>query len=331
VLIAELLNLICSRPVFSGSGSALHPAQYSAVLAAREIYCLTRANRSRNRGIMRPCWNCSLQIQPAEHTPIELLLRRASSRHRAITLGGIRMSGWQTETLGVLAAISGRRIVPPGEVVVESLQYAQLSYSMSGEDSFLGKHFKDRIRARQPGIYVDIGCGAIWDISNTFMFYCHGWRGLCVDPNPHAVPEWAEWRPRDKRVVGAIGEEEGPAFWHAHKANWGMARVTLDGNRPDTSWFAGVPTVVRRLDSLFAECLSGQDIQFMTIDVEGAELGVLRSNDWTRWRPEIIVMECVGFDFAAPLALAPVRYLTEQGYAMTSKLNDNLVFIRGAK
>lgn len=60
-----------------------------------------------------------------------------------------------------LAAISGRRVVPPGEVVVESVQYAQLSYSMSGEDPFLGKHFKDRIQARQAGVYVDIGSGAI--------------------------------------------------------------------------------------------------------------------------------------------------------------------------
>ncbi len=235
---------------------------------------------------------------------------------------------WQPETLNVLGAISTKRVVPPGNVMVESLQYAQLSYSMSGEDSFMAKHFKDRMRARQPGIYVDVGAGAIWDISNTFMFYCHGWRGLCIEPNPHAVEEWKQWRKGDLRVTAAVGEQEGQAYWHAHNANFGMAQVTMDNRPPGEAWLPGIPVAVRRLDKLFAEHLAGREIQFMSIDVEGAELGVLKSNDWTRWRPELILMECVGFDFAAPFALPAVAYLTGQGYRLDSKLGDNLVFER---
>lgn len=239
------------------------------------------------------------------------------------------MSEWNPEVLRVLNAIGGKRVVPPGAVTVESLLYAQLSYSMSGEDSFLAKHFKDRLRAKQPGVYVDIGAGAIWDISNTFFFYCQGWRGLCVDANPQTTAEWKQWRGRDAHVTAAIGAREGPAFWHAHKSNWGMARVSEDGQAPGTDWAAGTPVPMRRLDTLFTEHLSGAAIQFMTIDVEGAELSVLKSNDWTRWRPELILMECLGFDFAAPLALEPVRYLADQGYRMTDKLGENLVLVRG--
>lgn len=235
---------------------------------------------------------------------------------------------WQPETLNVLGAISAKRVVPPGNVMVESLQYAQLSYSMSGEDSFMAKHFKDRMRARQPGIYVDVGAGAIWDISNTFMFFCHGWRGLCIEPNPNAAAEWKQWRKGDLRISAAIGEQEGQAYWHAHNANFGMAQVTLDNRPPGDAWAPGVPVAIRRLDTLFAEHLAGREIQFMSIDVEGGELGVLRSNDWTRWRPELILMECVGFDFTAPFAIPAVAYLVEQGYKLDSKLGDNLVFER---
>ena len=85
---------------------------------------------------------------------------------------------------------------------------------------------------------------------------------------------------------------------------------------------------MRRLDALFADHLGDTQIQFMSIDVEGAELGVLRSNDWVRWRPELIMMECLGFDFTAPLALPAVAYLAERGYRLDSKLGENLVFIR---
>jgi len=88
------------------------------------------------------------------------------------------MNNWHPITLEVLKAIGGRRFVPPGFVVFESLQYAQLSYSLSGEDSLIAAHFKDRIRARLLGVYMDIGAGAIWDVNNTFLFYCRGWRGL---------------------------------------------------------------------------------------------------------------------------------------------------------
>jgi FkbM family methyltransferase len=238
------------------------------------------------------------------------------------------MNDWHPETLHVLGAISSKRVVPPAKVTVESLLYAQLSYSMSGEDSFIAKHFKDRLHARNPGFYVDIGSGAIWDISNTFMFYGHGWSGLCLDANPHNADEWKQWRPRDRHMTAAIGETEGQAFWHAHNANWGMARVTTDGVTPGEAWAAGVSLQMRRLDSLFADHVGDRKIQFMSIDVEGSELGVLRSNDWQRWRPELIMMECLGFDFAAPLALPAVAYLNAHGYRLDSKLGENLVFIR---
>ena len=112
------------------------------------------------------------------------------------------MSDWHPETLHVLGAISSKRVVPPAKVTVESLLYAQLSYAMSGEDSFIAKHFKDRLHARNPGVYVDIGAGAIWDISNSFMFYGHGWSGLCLDANPHNAGEWKQWRPRDRSRDG---------------------------------------------------------------------------------------------------------------------------------
>jgi len=161
-----------------------------------------------------------------------------------------------------------------------------------------------------------------------FCFIAAAGAAYCVDPNPQAIPEWKQLRPGDTHIVAAVGEEERSVFWHAHKVSWGKARVTLDGNRSDKSWYAGQQVPMRRLDNLFAEHLAGREIQFMTIAVEGAELGVLRSNDWTRWRPELILLECVGVEFSAPFAQEPVKYLIDQGYSLCSKLNDNLVFLR---
>jgi FkbM family methyltransferase len=49
---------------------------------------------------------------------------------------------------------------------------------------------------------------------------------------------------------------------------------------------------VRRLDDLLAEYLPpGQHIDFLSIDVEGLDLSVLRSGDWKRFRPSILLVE----------------------------------------
>ena len=49
-----------------------------------------------------------------------------------------------------------------------------------------------------------------------------------------------------------------------------------------------------RLDDLLSRHLSpGDDIHFMVVDVEGGEASVLASNDWTTWRPWVLVVEAV--------------------------------------
>ncbi len=239
------------------------------------------------------------------------------------------MDGWSDEVMRVMSAISGKRVVPPAsELMISSVLYAQLSYSMAGEDSLMAKFFKKRLGKRQPGFYIDIGAGAVWDISNTFMFYSHGWRGICIDPNPASAVEWKRYRPRDVFVSAAVADEEGAGFWHQHTANWGASRVSRDGMTPGKEWKAGQPVPFRRLDAILAEHAGDREIQLMTIDVEGAELGVLASNDWNRWRPELIMLECVDFQFDAPYAEPTVKFLVDHGYQLTDKISANVVLRR---
>src|SRR5579871_978758 len=147
----------------------------------------------------------------------------------------------------------------------------------------LNNVFKYRIFQRKPGFYVDIGCGSPFDISNTYHFYCMGWRGLCVDANNIWVPSWAALRSEDIFINAAIGENAGKTFLFRHESNRGMARIS-DTNVAPTSEYLPNPDHLPlvRLDALFAEHVGDKSIQFMTMDIEGAELGALKSNDWTR-------------------------------------------------
>jgi FkbM family methyltransferase len=211
---------------------------------------------------------------------------------------------------------------------LESLSVAMFSYAMSGEDVALFKHFKRKLRARERGTYVDVGCSTPVNISNTYAFYCMGWRGVAIDPNPY-VDKWRTFRPEDVYVNAAVAETPGSATLLRHTTNPGMHRISFGaGDVPEGFVADPVPVPVKRLDQVLGEHLSGASIDLMSIDVEGAELSVLRSNDWSRWRPEVIVLECTTFDFEKPYAEPSVAYLRSQGYVLDGKVSANLFLVR---
>lgn len=209
---------------------------------------------------------------------------------------------------------------------VGTLPHAALSFANSGEDMALRKLLKHRIARRQGGMYLDIGCSAPCCSSNSYLFYCLGWRGVCVDPNPEAAPHWKESRPEDVFISAAVGKREGSTRLFFHKTNLGMHVI---GDAPPSDDYAGETVVpVRRLDSILAEHAKGRDIQFLSLDVEGAELGVLKSNAWDTWRPEYILIEAKDFDMLAPRKSETINFLLDLGYTLDSKVSENIILRR---
>jgi hypothetical protein len=85
---------------------------------------------------------------------------------------------------------------------------------------------------------------------------------------------------------------------------------------------------VRRLSDVLDEFLPpGVHIDFMSIDVEGYDLQVLRSNDWTRFRPEYLLVECPNFDLMNPRR-APVHgFLDQNKYSLAAKSLNTLFYV----
>ncbi len=228
------------------------------------------------------------------------------------------------ETLRTLGA--ARAAAAPLSLNPESLPDAHLFYSIGGEDAVLLSRFKRWIRSRKPGIYVDIGSSLPVSWSNTYIFYCYGWSGLALDANPAIAQEWARLRPRDRFVSTAVGEGASRAHIFAHPTNYGMHRISFDRTSPGPEFIPAGTVPLRRLDELLAEAFSsGTSIQFFSIDVEGSELAVLQSNDWSKWRPEAILMECHDFRFEDVRAAPTVAFLLDQGYRLNAKIGGNVL------
>lgn len=74
----------------------------------------------------------------------------------------------------------------------------------------------------------------------------------------------------------------------------------------------------RTLDSLLAEAGAGK-VDFVSIDVEGAEMDVLQGFDICRWNPDIVVIES-----NTKIRLAAIRdYFVGHGYAYCHSIDVN--------
>lgn len=208
-------------------------------------------------------------------------------------------------------------------------QYINLSFSLSGEDLVLRKRFKRKLASGTAGFYVDVGCSDPRNGSNTYLFYCYGWRGVCIDPNPQFVKPYGGLRPRDTFVNVAVGDTEGTIYWGRHKTDQGRSIVRQ--SKEDFGPEFDPPQLVPALP--LSEILNRSvppniEIDFMSMDLEGAEFAALESNDWQKYRPEVIVLETIGIDEDRPSDYPTVMFLARRGYKFRGLLGHNVLMVR---
>ncbi len=233
-----------------------------------------------------------------------------------------------TQGENVTPHFAGRRILNANFAIgAGDLPLLNPSYSMQGEDLIVRSLLKAELRSGKRGFYADLGAHKPCYGNNTYLFYQYGWRGLCVEPNPGFADAYQQTRPGDTFISAAIGPD-GKGFWAESTANSALSRVAAkqDDFGPDFKQPVEVPFVsLATLFSTFAP--RGAAIDYMSLDVEGVELAALQSNDWSRFRPKVIVIEENQLRPTDPLATPALRYLHDLGYEVAGILPPNVVMI----
>lgn len=209
-----------------------------------------------------------------------------------------------------------------------SLQnFKSLSYSGDGEDILLQRIFKDTHK----GVYVDVGAFHPHYLSNTYLLYKAGWRGVNIDPNKNSIKLFNKYRPADLNLLTGISEDEKELTYynfthsgvntfdreHANK------KENANGNRlVDTQKLQCVP-----LRKILSEHLDNTEIDLLDVDVEGMDLEVLKSNDWKVYRPKVILVE--DREFREKMTGSKIyTYLVDKGYAFYAYHNITLVMMQ---
>ena len=229
-----------------------------------------------------------------------------------------------------------RKIIPKFTVnairsLLERLDpFVNLAYSQDGEDMILRRLFEHQTH----GFYVDVGAHHPYRFSNSCYFFRRGWAGINIDPNPDAIDAFRRDRPSDINVCVGVSDKAGELSFHffnepalnTFDADLAAERARL----PDYRLVKTRSIPVRRLDDLLTEYLPrDRKIDFMSIDVEGMDLSVLRSNDWSRFRPALLLVEAHERTVAA-VENDPVNlFAVGSGYRLIAKTLNTLIYEDG--
>lgn len=163
------------------------------------------------------------------------------------------------------------------------------SYAQNGEDLVLAM-----LLPSQTGMYVDVGANMPDGDSVTKLFYEKGWRGINIEPIPSLHRKLAKGRPEDINLNVGIADKPGTLTFREYKGRYhGWSTFSSDIKslasrkaRP----YKDYSVTIRTLRDIFKE-YDVTDIDFLKVDVEGLEYEVLKSNDWTKWKPKIVIVE----------------------------------------
>lgn len=182
--------------------------------------------------------------------------------------------------------------------------YWKKSYSQSGEDLILAYLF-GKLKIEKP-TYLDIGANHPKFISNTYFFYKRGARGVCVEPNPYLCKQIRKYRKGDKCINAGIGLQaqkeadfylfpkyaSGLSTFSKQEALYWQETGMQDAGKIPFEKIIKVELIdINNMISQFCK----EAPHLLSLDVEGLDLPILQSLDFTTHAPKVICVETLGY------------------------------------
>ncbi|EKS38273.1 FkbM family methyltransferase [Afipia broomeae] len=168
-----------------------------------------------------------------------------------------------------------------------------ISYAQNAEDVILNRAFS----RQRTGFYIDVGA---WDPdfdSVTKHFYLNGWRGINIEPTDLYHARLMERRPADINLKVAVGPTGGRAQFLQH-GDSGLSGL-VDTTERLASFNAISDFDTKQIEvevmplSEITSRYAAPTVDFLKIDVEGGERGVIESAEWRAFRPRVVIVESI--------------------------------------
>lgn len=206
-------------------------------------------------------------------------------------------------------------------------------YSQNGEDYLLYKFFDEK----EEGFYVDVGAFDGVHLSNSYAFEKLGWKGICVEGNPRYHEICYKNRPNtlclNVACVGDPNQKSVEFFTEELGLLSGIKPVDnvkerYENRGIDFTGFVKLNVKAMTLSDIMIKHLGNNKIDFLSIDVEGTELDVLRGIDLKTYSPRVLAIEAHN-DLL--VNVIDNYILSENNYHKGREVKQNLFYLRDKK
>jgi FkbM family methyltransferase len=173
------------------------------------------------------------------------------------------------------------------------------SYAQCGEDMIVRFVF-DALRIDRPR-FLDLGAHHPTYLSNTYALYAQGSRGVNVDASPSAIAAFRRMRPGDVNLAIGVGVEPGELTFHEMSVPTLSTFSEAQARAYEAEGNARVVSVrkvaVRTFHDIVREHFDGAP-DFVSLDVEGLDVAILKSIDFQVCRPTVFCVETLTYSSA---------------------------------
>ena len=160
---------------------------------------------------------------------------------------------------------------------------------MDNEDTAVLDYFKDK----KNGFYVDVGCYHPIHRNNTYLLHKQNWNGVNIDTSEFSIDLFNHMRPKDLNYNCAISNRNQIIKLFYQKELSQLS--TIERDQAETVFQGNIKE--KAIQAFTLDEILDRDkfkdikIDFLDIDVEGADLKVLEGLSFDRFKPELVCVE----------------------------------------
>jgi len=177
-------------------------------------------------------------------------------------------------------------LVPLAPHAHDTLGFPGLSHSQVGQDKLVASI----LNCKREGFYLDMAANNAVTLSNTLMLERDfGWNGICIEANPQYMLGLS--KRNCQTVLAAVGSSSNQDVTFAFRDIYGGIVDKDFDNTPDDVKGPTVNMKTKAFSEILVELEAPTVIDYLSLDVEGAESFVMKGFPWDSHTIRVITVE----------------------------------------
>lgn len=214
--------------------------------------------------------------------------------------------------------------------------FEKQSYSQSGEDTIVAYIFYVLGIKNEEVMYLDLGANHAKELSNTYYFYEKGAKGVLIEANPKLVQELSFYRHNDVILNCIVSEKSDEELDFYVLSGDGLSTpdksqaLEICKINPNIAIDKVIKVKSVTVNQIIEKYFGGISPNFISIDIEGKDLEVIKSIDLDKYRPLVIIVETIEYRPHLSINIKKrevLEYLITKDYVEYAFTGINSIFI----